>query len=266
MPNVAFHMQHTEHYKWKPYTANITVHAMHTPPTSRHTPHARCKLDIPHAYIRTLHTPLDCKLYTSHCKLHTSHWARNAQRCISHPAYWTLQMKTIHCKHYSPRHAHSTHQSPHSARQMQTRHSTCLHPHSTHSIRLQTLHFTLQTPHLTLGTKRPTLHFTSSILNTTNENHTLQTLQSTPCTLHAPVATPRTPDANSTFHMPTSALYTLQNHTHTEKKCKMAQGSKQVWGSRPRLKRNMPRLRKSRSRSEKSDPRSKKGIQGQKKR
>ena len=120
MPNVAFHIQHTEHYKWKPYTANITVHAMHTPPTSRHTPHARCKLDIPHAYLRTLHTPLDCKLYTSQGKLHTSHWARNAQRCISHSAYWTLRMKTIHCKHYSPRHAHSTHQSPHSARQMQT--------------------------------------------------------------------------------------------------------------------------------------------------
>ena len=97
-------------------------------------------------------------------------------------------MKTIHCKHYSPRRAHSTHQSPHPARQMQTRHSTCLPPHSTHS-----------------------------------------------------------------------------RITHTEKKCKMAQGSKQVWGSRPRLKRNMPRLRKSRSRSEKSDPRSKKGIQGQKK-
>ena len=111
----------------------LSVHAMHTPPTSRHTPHARCKLDIPHAYLRTLHAPLDCKLYTSHCKLHTSHWARNAQRCISHPAYWTLQMKTIHCKHYSPRHAHSTHQSPHPARQMQTRHSTCLPPHSTHS-------------------------------------------------------------------------------------------------------------------------------------
>ena len=111
----------------------LSVHAMHTPPTSRHTPHARCKLDIPHAYLRTLHAPLDCKLYTSHCKLHTSHWARNAQRCISHPAYWTLQMKTIHCKHYSPRHAHSTHQSPHPARQMQTRHSTCLPPHSRHS-------------------------------------------------------------------------------------------------------------------------------------
>ena len=190
MPNVAFHIQHTEHYKWKPYTANITAHAMHTPPTSRHTPHARCKLDIPHAYLRTLHTPLDCKLYTSQGKLHTSHWARNAQRCISHSAYWTLR----------------------------------------------------------------------------SENHTLQTLQSTPCTIHPPVATLRTPDANSTFHMPTSALYTLQNHTHTEKKCKMAQGSKQVWGSRPRLKRNMPRLRKSRSRSKKSDPRPKKGIQGQKKR
>ena len=75
------------------------------------------------------------------------------------------------------------------------------------------IHFTLQTPHLTLGTKRPTLHFTFSILNTTSENHTLQTLQSTPCTLHPPVATLRTPDANSTFHMPTSALYTLQHHT-----------------------------------------------------
>ena len=45
----------------------------------------------------------------------------------------------------------------------------------------------------------------------------------------------------------------------------MAQDSKQVWESRPRLKRNMPRLRKSRSRSKKSDPRSKKGIQGRKK-
>ena len=148
---------------------------------------------------------------------------------------------------------------------MQTRHSTCLPPHSTRSIRLQTLHFTLQTPHLTLGTKRPTLHFTFSRLNTTSENHTLQTLQSTPCTLHPPVATLRTPDAISTFHMPTSALYTLQHHTHTGKKCKMAQGSKQVWESRPRLKRNMPRLRKSRSRSKKSDPRSKKVIQGRKK-
>ena len=92
---------------------------------------------------------------------------------------------------------------------LQTLHST--------AFRLQTLHFTLQTPHLTLGTKRPTLHFTFSILNTTSENHTLQTLQSTPCTLHPPVATLRTPDANSTFHMPTSALYTLQNHTHREK-------------------------------------------------
>ena len=110
---------------------------------------------------------------------------------------------------------------------LQTLHST--------AFRLQTLHFTLQTPHLTLGTKRPTLHFTFSTLNTTSENHTLQTLQSTPCTLHPPVATLRTPDANSTFHMPTSALYTLQNHTHTEKKCKMAQGSNQVWESRPRL-------------------------------
>ena len=80
------------------------------------------------------------------------------------------------------------------------------------------IHFTLQTPHLTLGTKRPTLHFTFSILNTTSENHTLQTLQSTPCTLHPPVATLRTPDANSTFHMPTSALYTLQHHTHTQRK------------------------------------------------
>ena len=84
---------------------------------------------------------------------------------------------------------------------LQTLHST--------AFRLQTLHFTLQTPHLTLGTKCPTLHFTFSILNTTSENHTLQTVQSTPCTLHPPVATLRTPDANSTFHMPTSALYTL---------------------------------------------------------
>ena len=77
---------------------------------------------------------------------------------------------------------------------------------------LQTLHstaFRLQTPHLTLGTKCPTLHFTFSILNTTSENHTLQTLQSTPCTLHPQVATLRTPDADSTFHMPTSALYTV---------------------------------------------------------
>ena len=78
--------------------------------------------------------------------------------------------------------------------------------------------------------------------------------------------------------VPTVALHTPASHT--EKKCKMAQGSKQVWESRPRLKRNMPRLRKSRSRSKKSDPRSKKSdprskkrgkvkkkvIQGQKKR
>ena len=83
----------------------------------------------------SIYPSIDLSIYlsTSHCKLHTSHWARNAQRCISHSAYWTLQVKTIHCKHYSPRHAHSTHQSPHSARQMQTRHSTCLPPHSTHS-------------------------------------------------------------------------------------------------------------------------------------
>ena len=110
-------------------------------------------------------------------------------------------MKTIHCKHYSPRHAHSTHQSPHSARQMQTRHSTCLPPALyTHSARqMQTRHSTCLPPHST----------------------------------HSRI-------------------------THTEKKCKMAQGSKQVWESRPKLKRNVPRLRKSRSRSKKSDPRSKK--------
>ena len=146
-------------------------------------------------------------------------------QCLFADSYLSIYL-SFHCvlTHLSihqfpicPRHAHSTHQSPHSARQMQTRHSTCLPPHSTRSIRLQTLHFTLQTPHLTLGTKRPTLHFTFSILNTTSENHTLQTLQSTPCTLHPPVATLRTPDANSTFHMPTSALYTLQNHTHTHR-------------------------------------------------
>ena len=108
----------------------------YTPGAPKYTCHARhCKRYSPQR--------LDCKLYTSHCKLHTSHWARNAQRCISHSTDWTLQVKTIHCKHYSPRHAHSTHQSPHSALQMQTRHSTCLPPHATQLFRqpTQSTHF-----------------------------------------------------------------------------------------------------------------------------
>ena len=85
--------------------------------------------------------------------------------------------------------------------------------------------------------------------------------------MHTPPTSRHTPHARCNLDIPHAYLRTLhfQNHTHTEKKCKMAQGSKQVWESRPKLKRNMPRLRKSRSRSKKSDPRSKKGIQGRKK-
>ena len=128
------------------------------------------------------------------------------------------------------------------------------------AFRLQTLHFTLQTPHLTLGMKRPALHFTFNRLNTTSENqhckhysprHAHSTHQSPHSALQMQTrhSTCLPPHATQLFRQPTQSTHS--RITHTEKKCKMAQGSKQVWVSRPRLKRNMPRLKKSRSRSKK---------------
>ena len=258
-PHFTFKTLHTPHATLR---AHFTIQILYFLLSTKHTQHIwRSQIHTPHitanAIVHSLRSPhctphtLACKLYTPHCKLHTSHHhALNAPRCISHSTYRGLQLNTIHCKHYIPRHARSTHQSLPSA--LQTANSTlhistsALHPplsafHTLHSTQLPAIDTTtLHTFVIPADTTAPsTLHILRYVTaHTDSTGPILTTLQSLlPHALHN-TSLFRLQPRHSTF-------YTLQSpHTHCGTHREMVQDGARFPKSRPRLTESYPRSKK----------------------
>ena len=252
-PHFTFKTLHTPHATLR---AHFTIQILYFLLSTKHTQHIwRSQIHTPHitanAIVHSLRSPhctphtLACKLYTPHCKLHTSHHhALNAPRCISHSTYRGLQLNTIHCKHYIPRHARSTHQSPPSA--LQTANSTlhistsALHPplsafHTLHSTQLPA-HRHYYTSHVCNPSRHHTAPSTLHILryvtaHTDSTGPILTTLQSLlpQCPTHS---TLHSLDCNlGTPHSTRSRVHTLLN---TQEKVQ----------HNPRFPKNRPRFQK----------------------